>query len=61
MRQDIELHIEQIVLHGFKHYNAAFIAADERLPVQMKHISRTVRSEYGKIEKTLSHTETGEW
>lgn len=41
--------------------NAAFIAADEGLPVQMGHISRAVRSEYSKIEKAVSNAETGGW
>jgi ATP-dependent 26S proteasome regulatory subunit len=41
--------------------NAAFIAADEGQPVRMNHIARAVRSEYGKIEKTFSHAETGGW
>lgn len=41
--------------------NAAFLAADDGTPVQMRHIARAVRSEYGKIEKALSAAETGGW
>ncbi len=41
--------------------NAAFIAADENGPVQMCHISKAARSEYTKIDKTLSNTEIGGW
>ena len=37
--------------------NAAFIAANEGLPVSMSNISRAARSEYAKLEKPMS---TGE-
>jgi SpoVK/Ycf46/Vps4 family AAA+-type ATPase len=37
--------------------NAAFIAADAGEPVRMEHILRASRSEYNKLEKTLTNTE----
>lgn len=41
--------------------NAAFLAAGDGAPVQMRHIARAVKSEYGKIEKAMSSAETGGW
>ena len=41
--------------------NAAFLAADENQPVQMRHVSRAARSEYAKLEKPFSNTETAGW
>ncbi len=41
--------------------NAAFIAADKGESVRMSHISRAARSEYAKLEKQMSTTETGIW
>ena len=41
--------------------NAAFIAADAGEPVQMKHLLRAARSEYAKLEKTLSEAEIWGW
>ncbi|HEY9405595.1 MAG TPA: ATP-binding protein [Pyrinomonadaceae bacterium] len=41
--------------------NAAFHAADTGEAVTMSHILRAARSEYDKLEKTLTETETGGW
>jgi hypothetical protein len=41
--------------------NAAFLAADDGEPVNMKHILQSVRSEYGKLEKTLNAVEIAGW
>lgn len=41
--------------------NAAFIAAHENKPVQMQHILQAARSEYIKLEKTMSSFEIKEW
>jgi AAA+ superfamily predicted ATPase len=41
--------------------NAAFHAAEEGTPVRMTHLLRAARSEYSKLEKPLSTSETGGW
>ncbi|MBD2158523.1 ATP-binding protein [Leptolyngbya sp. FACHB-16] len=41
--------------------NAAFLAADSREPLQMKHLLRAAQSEYTKLEKTLTNAEAGGW
>jgi len=41
--------------------NAAFLAADEDKPVQMSHLLRSAKSEYAKLEKTLTEAEAGGW
>lgn len=41
--------------------NAAFLAANENAPVQMSHILQAARSEYNKLEKTLSINEIKGW
>ncbi len=41
--------------------NAAFIAAEEKKPVEMSHIHRAARSEYAKLEKPMSASESGSW
>lgn len=41
--------------------NAAFIAADEKKSVEMSHIHRAARSEYAKLEKPMSASESGSW
>jgi hypothetical protein len=48
-------HIRNIAL------NAAFRAADERSPVQMRHLLEAARSEYAKMERPLTDAETREW
>jgi ATPase family associated with various cellular activities (AAA) len=40
---------------------AAFLAADAGEPVGMAHLLRAARSEYAKLEKTLSEAETAGW
>lgn len=37
--------------------NAAFIAADENMPVSMPHILRAAKSEYSKLEKAMNSIE----
>jgi len=41
--------------------NAAFLAADANEPVRMNHILRAARTEYAKIEKSLTDAEIGGW
>lgn len=41
--------------------NAAFLAADAGSPVRMTHLLAAARSEYEKLEKPLTATETGGW
>ena len=41
--------------------NAAFLAADAREPVRMRHLLAAAQSEYAKLEKTLSAAETAGW
>jgi SpoVK/Ycf46/Vps4 family AAA+-type ATPase len=41
--------------------NAAFLAADEDKSVQMSHLLRSAKSEYAKLEKTLTEAEAGGW
>ena len=41
--------------------NAAFMAADSDEPVKMDHIRRAAKSEYAKLEKPMSTSESGSW
>ena len=41
--------------------NAAFIAADSGEPVMMKHILQATKSEYVKLERSLTSTEIKDW
>lgn len=41
--------------------NATFLAADENEAVSMSHLLRAARSEYVKLEKTLTEAESGGW
>ncbi|NER81111.1 MAG: ATP-binding protein [Leptolyngbya sp. SIO1D8] len=41
--------------------NAAFLAADDDEPVQMKHLLIAARSEYAKLEKSLTDQEIRGW
>lgn len=41
--------------------NAAFLAADSGAPVRMRHLLRAARSEYAKLEKSLTEVEIGGW
>ncbi len=41
--------------------NAAFLAADANEPVRMRHLLSAARSEYAKLEKTLTPAETAGW
>ncbi len=41
--------------------NAAFLAADDNEPVRMKHLLAAAQSEYAKLEKSLSTSETAGW
>ncbi len=41
--------------------NSAFLAADTREPVRMKHLLRAARSEYAKLERPLTEAEIGGW
>jgi hypothetical protein len=48
-------HIRNIAL------NAAFLAAEAGEPVRMEHLLRAARSEYVKLEKSLTRTEVKDW
>ena len=41
--------------------NAAFLAADDHLPIQMQHILRSAQSEYIKLERPLTEAEIKGW
>jgi SpoVK/Ycf46/Vps4 family AAA+-type ATPase len=41
--------------------NSAFLAADECVPVNMKHIEHAVQTEYAKLERPLTQSEMGVW
>jgi hypothetical protein len=41
--------------------NAAFLAADANEPVKMKHVLAAAKSEYVKLEQTLTENETRGW
>jgi ATP-dependent 26S proteasome regulatory subunit len=41
--------------------NAAFLAADADEPVGMAHLVRAARTEYAKLEKPLTESETVDW
>jgi len=41
--------------------NAAFLAAEDGEPVQMKHLLHSAGTEYTKIEKPLTRAEIGDW
>ncbi|MEG4323830.1 ATP-binding protein [Microcoleus sp. AT3-A2] len=41
--------------------NAAFLAAEAKEPVMMKHILQATQSEYMKLERTLTGSEIGGW
>jgi SpoVK/Ycf46/Vps4 family AAA+-type ATPase len=40
---------------------AAFVAADENVPVTMVHLLRAARAEYAKLERPLTESEIGGW
>ena len=41
--------------------NAAFLAAHDNESVRMSHLLRAARSEYAKLEKTLTDSEVAGW
>jgi hypothetical protein len=41
--------------------NAAFLAAAANQPVRMSHLKRAANTEYAKLERLLSESETGGW
>ncbi|MDA9504182.1 hypothetical protein XI09_05270 [Bradyrhizobium sp. CCBAU 11386] len=41
--------------------NAAFLAADEGAPVGMRHLEAAARSEYAKLERPLTRSESEAW
>ncbi len=41
--------------------NGAFLAADAKEPVQMKHLLQAAQAEYTKLEKSLTETEIAGW
>ena len=40
--------------------NAAFLAADQGIPVNMKHIKQSIKAEYDKMERPLPTIEFGD-
>jgi hypothetical protein len=41
--------------------NAAFLAADERKPVQLRHIREAAEAEYAKLQRRLTQAESAAW
>jgi hypothetical protein len=41
--------------------NAAFLAADAEVPIQMGHILQAAQSEYSKLERPLTDSEIKGW
>ena len=41
--------------------NAAFLAAEANQPVRMSHLKRAASTEYAKLERPMSESETGGW
>ena len=41
--------------------NAAFLAADGGTPIEMSHVLRAARTEYAKLERTLTDAEVAGW
>lgn len=41
--------------------NAAFLAADEDVAVNMDHLKRAAQAEYAKLERPLTQAELGDW
>jgi SpoVK/Ycf46/Vps4 family AAA+-type ATPase len=41
--------------------NAAFLAADAQVPVQMEHVMRAAHAEYTKLERSPTKSEFGGW
>ena len=37
--------------------NSAFLGADERVPVNMKHIEHAVQTEYAKLQRSITQSE----
>jgi SpoVK/Ycf46/Vps4 family AAA+-type ATPase len=41
--------------------NAAFLAADENVPIQMRHLLQSAQAEYSKLERPLTEAEIKGW
>ncbi|MDH3657582.1 MAG: ATP-binding protein [Nitrosopumilus sp.] len=41
--------------------NAAFLAAEDDIPINMSHLKQAAKSEYDKLEKPLTRIEVGDW
>ena len=41
--------------------NAAFLAAEDGIPMSMTHLARAARTEYSKLEKPINEAEMGGW
>ena len=41
--------------------NAAFLAAEDGMPLSMTHLARAARAEYSKLEKPINEAEIGGW
>ncbi|SDF21475.1 ATP-binding protein [Terriglobus roseus] len=55
-----QLHISGAVIRNIA-MHAAYLAAEDDLPVRMSHIAAGVRTEYTKMDKVLTPAETGGW
>ncbi|SEB38832.1 ATP-binding protein [Terriglobus roseus] len=54
------LHVSGAVIRNIA-MHAAYMAANDELPVRMSHIAAGVRTEYTKMDKILTPSETGGW
>lgn len=55
-----QLHVSGAVIRNIA-VHAAYLAAEDDLPVRMSHIAAGVRTEYTKMDKVLTPSETGGW
>ena len=54
------LHVSGGNIHNIA-MNAAFLAAEDGLPLSMTHLARAARTEYAKLEKPINEAEIGGW
>ena len=55
-----QLHVSGAVIRNIA-VHAAYLAAEDEQPVRMSHIAAGVRTEYTKMDKVLTPSETGGW
>lgn len=54
------LHVSGGNIHNIA-MNAAFLAAEDGMPLSMTHLARAARTEYSKLEKPINEAEIGGW